>query len=182
MDDTTVHRTEEWRPVQGWPYEVSDHGRLRRSISARTSRAKKMLTPTRHSIGYQRVRLTHGGASKCEYIHRLVCTAFHGNPPSPAHEVGHRNGCCSDNRAANLRWVTAKENRQDEIDRNVRPAGEGHPRSAITDQDVADIRRLGAGGVSHRVIGVLFGVGRPHVSRIIRGEARTRTSSRLAII
>lgn len=43
-------------------------------------------------------------------IHRLVCEAFHGQPPSKDHIVLHLNENPGDNRPENLRWGTRKEN------------------------------------------------------------------------
>lgn len=43
-------------------------------------------------------------------VHRLVCEAFHGPPPSPSHIVIHLNEDGIDNRSENLRWGTQKEN------------------------------------------------------------------------
>jgi hypothetical protein len=46
-------------------------------------------------------------------VHVVVCTAFHGSRPSPVHQAAHRNGVPTDNRAANIRWATPKENQAD---------------------------------------------------------------------
>jgi len=43
-------------------------------------------------------------------IHRLVCEAFHGSPPSDKPIVIHINENALDNRPSNLRWGTQKEN------------------------------------------------------------------------
>jgi hypothetical protein len=43
-------------------------------------------------------------------VHRLVCEAFHGPPPSEKHIVLHLNEEPTDNRPENLRWGTRKEN------------------------------------------------------------------------
>jgi len=45
------------------------------------------------------------------YMHRLVCAAAHGPPPSPKHVADHRNGNGLDNRASNLVWRDAWANR-----------------------------------------------------------------------
>jgi hypothetical protein len=43
-------------------------------------------------------------------IHRIVATAFHGEPPNPKYVVDHIDTNCKNNRPENLRWVTRLEN------------------------------------------------------------------------
>lgn len=43
-------------------------------------------------------------------VHRIIATAFHGEPPSKNHVVDHINTNKQDNRPENLRWVTRLEN------------------------------------------------------------------------
>ena len=43
-------------------------------------------------------------------IHRIVATAFHGEPPTSQHVVDHIDTNRQNNRPANLRWVTRLEN------------------------------------------------------------------------
>lgn len=45
-----------------------------------------------------------------ERVHRIVCTAFNGEAPSPQHVVDHINTNRQDNRPQNLRWLTKLEN------------------------------------------------------------------------
>lgn len=45
-----------------------------------------------------------------ERIHRIVATAFHGEPPSSQHIVDHIDTNRQNNRVDNLRWVTKLEN------------------------------------------------------------------------
>lgn len=43
-------------------------------------------------------------------IHRIVATAFHGEPPDPHYVVDHIDTNCRNNRPENLRWLTRLEN------------------------------------------------------------------------
>jgi len=43
-------------------------------------------------------------------IHRIVATAFHGDPPDPTFVVDHIDSNCRNNRPGNLRWLTRLEN------------------------------------------------------------------------
>lgn len=45
-----------------------------------------------------------------EVVHRIVATAFHGDPPSPQHIVDHIDTNRHNNRPDNLRWLTKLEN------------------------------------------------------------------------
>jgi len=45
------------------------------------------------------------GETAKRYVDELVCEAFHGPRPSPEHEVRHRDGNITNNRASNLMWV-----------------------------------------------------------------------------
>jgi hypothetical protein len=43
-------------------------------------------------------------------VHRIVATAFHGDPPDPKYVVDHIDTNCRNNRPENLRWLTRLEN------------------------------------------------------------------------
>lgn len=43
-------------------------------------------------------------------VHRIVATAFHGEPPDKKYVVDHIDGNCRNNRPENLRWLTRLEN------------------------------------------------------------------------
>jgi len=43
-------------------------------------------------------------------VHRIVATAFHGEPPNPLYVVDHIDSNCRNNRPDNLRWLTRLEN------------------------------------------------------------------------
>ena len=92
-----------FRQIDGYEYEVSDHGEVR------NRKTMKILKP-KNCIGYHQVNLYKDGR-KTYYVHRLVATAFLENPdnlPDVDHKIGIRN----DNRLENLHWVNASQNHQ----------------------------------------------------------------------
>jgi hypothetical protein len=87
---------EEWRPIQG--IEVSSCGRMR------TTRSGKHF-PNPRVDGYCAI----GIRGQAFQFHRLVCQAFHGEPPKGS-QADHVDGNQRNNRADNLQWLSAVEN------------------------------------------------------------------------
>jgi hypothetical protein len=81
-------------------------------------------------------------------VNRLVCRAFHGEPPSPKHEAAHNDGNPSNNRRENLRWATHTENCADKKIHGTEnpPRGEKQGRSKLSSEDVKTIRQRLANG------------------------------------
>ncbi|MBN9517401.1 HNH endonuclease [bacterium] len=80
-------------------------------------------------------------------VARLVCTAFHGPPPSPAFVAGHRNDILSDNRAENLYWRPPSQH-----------VGEGNPVAKLREQDVVEMRRRSRAGETYTALAARYGV------------------------
>ena len=40
------------------------------------------------------------------FVHRLICSVFHGPPPLPNYQTFHKNGIKTDARAENLEWIS----------------------------------------------------------------------------
>ncbi|CAB4159127.1 NUMOD4 [uncultured Caudovirales phage] len=99
--------TEIWLPAPGLEgrYEVSSEGRIR------NARRNTLVAPVAYN-GYARInaRVLGTNSSRSYSLHRLVCTAFHGPPPTPRSVVMHLNDIRWDNRASNLKWASIGEN------------------------------------------------------------------------
>ena len=86
-------------------YEVSNLGRVRNTHTG------LVLRPWKQNWGYLNIDLYYKGQRKVCLVHNLVATAFVEGWREGL-EVNHKNGVKTDNRAENLEWVTASENRQ----------------------------------------------------------------------
>lgn len=119
------------------------------------------LTPARGKRNYASVSLCHENKRVTKNIHRLVCMAFHGMPPSPQHQVRHLDGNPANNAPGNLAWGTQSENWQDRKAHGHGIDGERHHCSKLTDIERSHIRWVVARGMCSRrhvarVLGMSF--------------------------
>lgn len=112
---------EAWRDVPGYEgrYAVSSIGRIWSYPKHTLRDGRFMRTPihvNRNGYPVRRVtlRTATGRKSFCA-VHRLVATAFHGEPPSSDSVIRHLNGDSLDNQAENLAWGTCQENSHDAV-------------------------------------------------------------------
>ena len=164
-----------WKRVIGYErhYEVSEHGEVRRVGSGRGAKCGRLISTKRKSAkGYRVAELCVNDVKHRMFLHRIVCQAFHGQPPTASHVVNHIDGVKANCNASNLEWVTAKENAEHAARIGLlRPMrGESNGRSKLTKRDVAEIRSL-QGIVGARAIAIRFGVARSLVQRIHQGRA-----------
>lgn len=157
--NTTNPPDEEWRRVEGWPYEVSSLGRVRRIT---------YLIPG-NSRGYKRVMLSRGAEKKSKSVHQLVCEAFCGPRPSPEHVVAHYDGNRGNNTPTNLRWATAQENLEDSIRHGI-VHGEGNPSNKLKAHEVLEIIALRDKGLSCRAIARKYSVAETTIENITKGK------------
>lgn len=103
-----------WKPIKDFEgyYEVSNIGRVR-SLNYKRTGKEKILKNTESNDGYLIVGLTKNGKRKQFKVHRLVAEAFIPNPENKPC-IDHINTVRSDNRVENLRWVSYKENSNNE--------------------------------------------------------------------
>lgn len=107
--------TEEWRLIESFPdYTISTIGNVKRVVRDQKGRLSgKCLKLLSDADGYFQVNLFRDSLAHTRKVHRLVCLAFHGLPPTVVHEVAHADGSRTNNHADNLRWATEKENADD---------------------------------------------------------------------
>lgn len=89
-------------PIKGIPYEVSNLGNVRNAVT------RKQISKWSKDR-YLKVNLRKNGKQVKMYVHRLVAEAFIPNPDKKE-QVNHKDFDRSNNRAANLEWMTRDEN------------------------------------------------------------------------
>lgn len=168
---------ERWASVPGFDgiYEVSSRGAVRSWVNGRWGirTAPRLRSQFIGSSGYPEVGLRLHGKKRNRLVHELVLLSFVGARPSGC-VACHANDKRTDNRLANLRWASRRENHEDSI-RNGGAVLNG-PR-ANAKLNVNRLRRLLnrlAKGDSNRVIAKAFGISHSRVSNIRNGTAYAR--------
>jgi hypothetical protein len=90
----------------GEHYSVRDNGAVFRH---QRNGKRKRLNDNRWTFGQESSGNPYLHISSTR-IHRIVATAFHGEPPDPKYVVDHIDSNCRNNRPENLRWLTRLEN------------------------------------------------------------------------
>lgn len=110
-----------WKPIKGYEgyYEISNLGRVK-SIERFVKQGKlnrhvseKLKSESINPYGYPTVTLCKDRRSRSYPIHRLIAEAFIPNPENKP-QVDHINTNRKDYSLSNLRWVTSKENSNNE--------------------------------------------------------------------
>jgi len=102
----TEHKAENICVYKGERYSVRENGAvLRYPLEGKRPR------PTDNSWTFGKLNVKTGYLEIASVrIHRIVATAFHGEPPTREHVVDHIDTNKQNNRPENLRWVTRLEN------------------------------------------------------------------------
>jgi hypothetical protein len=158
-----------WKPIPGLAgFSASEHGDIRREKIGLNGRRPRVLGQTLESTGYKSVSISPGDGTQAQMsAHRLVCLAFHGLPPTPEHQVAHRDGTRTNNAALNLRWATPVENAADRRAHGRDRFGADVPTARLRDDHIRLIFGLAAAGTQQREIASLFGVHQASVYRAL---------------
>lgn len=174
----------DWTKHASGCLEVSSCGRVRRPAFAvpvaRTRNGRthayehnlqaKELSPCKTHKGYLEIAVKVDGVRKKFLVHRLVARAF-----CPGYEphltVNHINGIKTDNRAANLEWVTLARNTELQWQTGlVNLRGERQPGAKLTAGKVLIIRDLLRMGATANSLAVLLGVSSSLIDLIRDGK------------
>lgn len=128
-------RTEIWRKVPDWPYEVSDLGRVRRLGKI------KLLKLYKHKRGgYPAVCLCSHGSSRYVFVHILVLETFVCARPAGMEARHFPDNNPGNNRLTNLSWCTSKQNAADRKTHGTQVRGERCHASRFTKEQIFEIR------------------------------------------
>jgi hypothetical protein len=152
-------------------FSVSSRGRVRRDVKARGTYVGRQLKPYLLGRGYLAVRTSRNSLTLL--VHRLVCEAFHGPPPTDEHATNHKNGRKTDNDESNLEWMTYGENMRHAVATGLHRAsrGEANGNVTLTETDVRALRLRVAEGHSQIAVAEVFGVSRVQVWRVVNRKS-----------
>lgn len=176
-----IHNTVEWRVVEICPdYAVTSDGKVWRITRPKGSRWKNRdlpfeLSGTPDKDGYLLVGLANSDGWRRQIrIPRLICTVFHGPPPSEAHQAAHNDGSRSNNAAENLRWDTPLGNQRDRKRHGTVTShpGELSPQAKLTQAQVLEILAIGKRPWgTQRKLAQKYGVSPVTINVIFSGKA-----------
>lgn len=162
-----------WKKLDGWEYEVSNQGRVRRVRRAAAHGRGKPALSQKDINGYRQVGLYRNAKQSYVMVHRLVLEVFVGPAPSDKHQGNHKNGKKADNRVENLEWVTQRENQLHAYRTGLQSADWDYAHSKLSAEQRKEIRsRYAAGGVSQVQLAKDYGITQGHVSWILRQGKR----------
>ena len=171
---------EVWKPIPSLEgYEASSWGRIR---------APERLVPCAPWTGGENFRCIPGGIltlrdssnkypykvfssrGKTKLVNRVVCEAFHGQPPTDKHQAAHLDGKPANNRPENLIWATQKENESHKVWHGTDSVGSRNAAAIFSEKDIPRIFDMFLAGKSYLQIGATFDADFSHIGSIIRRE------------
>lgn len=133
-----------WKPIEGFDgYEVSSLGRLRSyRVGGHLGQRRAVPRILRRKVNksgycYAPLVAPDGKTKKYLLLHRVVCRAFHGEPPDPSWHADHfPDRTTTNNRENNVRWLLPEKN----LAARQFASGERNGCAKITDQQRDYIR------------------------------------------
>lgn len=127
------------------------------------------------SCGYRNVSLrfaAKGIDRYCVRIHQLVAEHFLEKPVTNERiEVDHKDSNKLNNRADNLRYMTASEHRAETVNKGEHNLkGENHPNSKLKSYQVLSARNMHVNGTSIKELSQIFEISPRHMRDIISGK------------
>lgn len=161
---------EQWKEVSGSPrHYVSNLGRVANEL--RGPGSWRIMKASKNNVGYLGLSIPVGGRRKFLFVHRLVAFAFLAPQPTPTHEVNHKDGEKTNNRASNLQWMTRRENQLHRFAVLGQHTGKGEtaPNAKLTETQAREILSRRERGESGRAIAADYGISTPVVYSIALG-------------
>ena len=159
-----------WKAIKGFDYEVSNQGKVRRSIAFKNYPAGFELKTRTNIDGYSVVKLGKNGRLYDFRVARLVAIAFLGDQPSKRHQVAHNDGSKNNDHFLNLRWATVSENLKDKRNHGTASVCKGsrHGSALLSEDEVSIIKEECAKKIMRpSEAAVRFGVSRPTISDVL---------------
>lgn len=119
IGDNPVLNTEIWEKIIDYPYEISNHGNIRRNPDAPYKhKNKEYVKPYINNKGYSCVHFYKNSKMYSFLIHRLIAIAFIPNTNNLP-DINHIDGNKLNNDVSNLEWCTHQQNMQHAWDNNL---------------------------------------------------------------
>ena len=119
--------------------------------------------------GYQTISMSHNNVKVTKNVHRLICSAFHGEPDPKSLQVRHLDGKPENNKPDNLMWGTQEENWQDRKVHGHGISGENHPLAKLTNAERDHLRwAIQKGLCSQHHAARMLGMSQAAISEIVR--------------
>lgn len=126
-------------------------------------------SPVPNTYGHHMVMLHRDRKQFTFLVHRLILEVFVGPCPQGM-EARHGIAGKHCNLPSNLCWGTREENMADKLRDGTHARGERFYAAKITEEQARTMFVLRSAGLTNREIARRYGVGQPHVSRILTGK------------
>lgn len=160
-----MHRTKRIKMLRygSTKYLISEDGYV---LNEKT---KRILKQQDNGNGYKKITMTIQGIQIQKYLHRLVAENYINNPKNKK-QVNHKNGDKSDNRSANLEWVSNSENQIHAHKNGLKKNGNNLWNGKFSKEDLDKIKELDKSGVKRYLIAEKMNCSKSTISDILNGK------------